>query len=215
MTPEPLRVMIADRHPLLRTGVCVTLTNDTRFEIVGEACCASDAQRQCGTSKPDVLLLDLRMPVASALRTLRYVRECCPNLKIVALSAEETPSFIRPLVHAGIDGYIHKTDVTDVLKEAVLTVANGGRFFSRNVLDTLLTAAPANPSQLAFAELSPREREIVGCIARGWNNSRIERELGITSQTVRNYVSRIYEKLDVGTRGRLIVWARKHGIGCD
>ena len=203
---EPVRVVLADDHPLIRAGLRARLAGESDIVVVGEASNGREAQQACETMEVDVLVLDLNMPGPSAAATVAHVQEHCPNVRVLVLTAYDDDAYVRGLVAAGVSGYILKDEAPDALVHAVRTVAHGGASFSRSVVAVLAHAPgqhrPGNPS------LSERERELLELLARGWDNAHLARELQLGEQTVRNYLSRLYSKLGVRTRSEAIVWAR-------
>jgi DNA-binding NarL/FixJ family response regulator len=160
--------------------------------------------------QPDVLVLDLNMPGPPATATLAFVQAHCPHVRVVVLTAYDDEAVVQELIEAGVGGYVLKDEAPDSLVQAVRSVVRGGTWFSQPVVTKYVRAstraAAAGPS---FTE---RESQILGMLARGWDNARIAEELHLGEQTVRNYVSRLYGKLGVQTRAEAIVWARDHGV---
>ncbi len=162
----------------------------------------------CRQLHPDVLVLDLNMPGPSSATTVAYVGEHCPETAVLVLTAFDDDAYVRAMLAAGVAGYVLKDEAPDALVDAVRSVAHGGTWFSRAVV-----AALAHPSAEANLGLSGRERELLGLLVQGWDNTRMAAELGLGEQTVRNYLSRLYSKLGVQTRAAAMVWAHDRGIG--
>lgn len=207
--PKPICVVIADDHPLMRSGVRATLEGAADIHVVGEASNGREAQSLCQRLEPDILILDLNMPGPSFLETLTSLQEAVPNVNVLVLTALEEGVYVRSLVKAGIAGYILKDEVPDALISAVRTVQHGGTWFSRTVFSKL---HEVTLDDNVLSDLTNRERDVLGLVARGRDNGEIAGELGLAEQTVRNYVSRIYEKVGVCSRVELAVWARDLGL---
>lgn len=186
--PRKLRVLLADDHPLVRSGIRATLAGEAHIELVGEATDSFEAQRLCAAQQPDVLLLDLSMPGPSPLETLAAVRARAPRTRVLVLTAYDDDTYVRGMVSAGVDGYLLKDEATEALLQALTALARGGTYFSRAVVQKLVDGNDRAPSPTDF---TPREVEMLVGIARGWDNRRIAAEFDLAEQTVRNYISRI------------------------
>ena len=204
-----IRVLLADDHPLVRTGLRTTLSAEADLELVGEATDGNETQRLCQELQPDVLLLDLNMPGPTPVETVNSVRQHNPHLKVLVLTAYDDEIYIRSIVAAGAVGYVLKDEAPEVLVHAIRTVFRGGSWFSSHLMERLVQKK-GEPRPVEAEDLSQRERQILTCIGQGWDNARIASELNLAEQTVRNYVSRIYFKLGVSNRAEAIVWAREH-----
>ncbi len=206
---EPIGVVIADDHPLMRSGIRATLLGAAEIRIVGEASDGNEVQNLCRRLEPHVLILDLNMPGPSFLETLTSLKNAAPNVNVLVLTAFDDGVYVRSLVKAGIAGYILKDEVPDALISAVRTVRHGGTWFSRAVFSKL---HEVSLSDGVLSDLTDRERTVLGLVALGKDNGEIADELELAEQTIRNYVSRIYEKVGVHSRVELAVWARDLGL---
>ena len=206
---ESIRVLIADDHPLVRSGLCTALQTEPDIVVAGEASDGDEAQRQCAALQPDVLVLDLNMDGPPATATLAAVRERCPRTRVLILTAYDDDVYVRGVVLAGAMGYVLKDEAPEALVQAVQTMAQGGTWFSRSLVENLVLQAEQGES--AAPPLTERESQIIQLIAQGWDNARIAGELCLSEQTIRNYVSRLYGKIGVQTRAEAVVWGRDHG----
>ena len=207
---ESIRVLIADDHPLIRSGLCTALQTEPDIVVAGEASDGDEVQRQCAGLQPDVLVLDLNMDGPPAVATLASVRELCPRTRVLILSAYDDDVYVRGVVLAGAVGYVLKDEAPEALVQAVRTVAQGGTWFSRSLVENLVLHAEHDQSDAP--PLTERESQIIQLIAQGWGNARIAEELCLSEQTIRNYVSRLYGKIGVQTRAEAVVWGRDHGV---
>ena len=212
---EPIRVLLADDHPLVRSGIRATLAEEPNICIVGEATNGEEAVALCEQHAPDVVLLDLSMPGPTPLVTIADLAKAHRNVRVLVLTAYDDDAYIHGVVRAGVAGYLLKDEATEALVSAVHAVVKGGTWFSRAVVDKMLTTRPADDHLERALELTARERELVEVIGQGWNNRRIAAEFDLAEQTVRNYVSRIYDKLGLRSRAEVVVWARKNGFTDD
>ncbi len=206
---QSIRVLIADDHPLVRSGLCTALQTEPDIVVAGEASDGDETQQQCADLQPDVLVLDLNMDGPPAVATLAAVRELCPRTRVLILTAYDDDVYVRGVVLAGAMGYVLKDEAPEALVQAVRTVAQGGTWFSRSLVENLVLQAEQNESDAP--PLTERESQIIRLIAQGWDNARIAEELCLSEQTIRNYVSRLYGKIGVQTRAEAVVWGRDHG----
>jgi DNA-binding NarL/FixJ family response regulator len=200
-----IRVILADDHPLVRTGLRTILAAETEIDLVGEATTGKEVQQLCLELQPDVLLLDLRMPGAHPMDTMAFLREHCPVMKIIVLTAYDNEVYIRGMAAAGAAGYILKDEAPEAVVQAIQTTARGGTWFSRPVVDKLANLRKEGP------HLTGREQQVLSLLIQGWDNARIAKELDLAEQTVRNQASQLYAKLGVKSRTEAVVWAKKQG----
>ncbi|MFO7540247.1 MAG: response regulator transcription factor [Chloroflexota bacterium] len=209
---DKIRVLLADDHPLIRSGISNALSSERKLVVVAEAATGEETCSLCRQHQPDVLLLDFYMPGSSPLQTMATVRQHCPQIRIVILTAYDDDSYVRGLIAAGIDGYILKDEAVEMVVNAVLSAAQGIPLFSQSVVMKLAQAQEKQPDTNPRSHLSDREYQILTFIAQGWNNRRIAKELDLAEQTIRNIVSRIYRKLNVNSRAEAIIMARQCGM---
>jgi DNA-binding NarL/FixJ family response regulator len=207
---EPIRVLLADDHPVVRAGLRTTLESEPDIVVVGEATDGDQAQQHCRALQPDVLVLDLNMPGPPAPATVSFVQAHCPNVRVVVLTAYDDDAYVRGLIEAGVGGYVLKDEAPEALVQAVRSVVHGGTWFSQPVVTKFVRASARPPT--TGPPLTERERQLLRLLAQGWDNARIAEESHLGEQTVRNYVSRLYGKLGVRTRAEAIVWARDHDV---
>ena len=209
---DTVRVLLADDHPIVRSGIKGALETEDNIKVVGEANDGFEVQTLCRELLPDVLLLDLNMPGPKATETIAVVRETCPDTKIVMLTAHDEDAYIRAVMRAGVSGYLLKEEAVDTVVKAVRAVKKGAAWYSQTIAERFVQWQFGREPEIEDAQLTPRERELLVLVAKGWDNARIAQELSLAEQTVRNYTSTLYEKLQVHSRAEAIVWARERGF---
>ena len=211
-----LRVLIADDHPIFRDGIQTLLATADDIVAVGEARTGDEAVELAATLAPDVILMDIRMPGCSGIDATRRIVAANPTVRVLVVSMFEDDASIFTAMRAGARGYILKdADRSDILR-AIRAVGQGEAIFSPAIATRLLDYFTSPSQSLAateFPELTDREREILEMVADGYRNVDIARQLVLSPNTVRNYVSSIFTKLQVSDRGHAIIRARKAGLG--
>lgn len=206
---KPVRVLLADDHPLIRAGIRTALNAAQGIELVAEASNGDEAYTLACTHRPDVLLLDLNMPGLSPLELVSRLRQEVPTLHVVVLTAFDDDVYVRSLLNAGVKGYILKDEALEAVVQAIQSVAVGGTWFSETIAKRLFSQSNGEPFA-SPAVLSEREKEVMRYLLRGMSNQEIANEMALAEQTVRNYVSRIYNKLGVRSRTEAALWAWLH-----
>ena len=207
-----IRVVLADDHPIVRSGIKSALEVERDIRVVGEAGNGQDACDICRELTPEVLLLDLNMPGSKATETIASIRESTPTTKIVMLTAHDEDAHIRAVMRAGVSGYLLKEEAVDTVVKAVRAVRKGAAWYSQSIAERFVQWQFGREPEIEDAQLTPRERELLVLVAKGRDNSSIAQELNLAEQTVRNYTSTLYEKLGVHSRAEAIVWARERGF---
>lgn len=213
---EPLRVLIADDHPLFRHGIVALLSATPDMEVVGEASTGEEAMVLAATLAPDLVLMDIQMPGVNGVEATRQILRASPHVRILMVTMFEDEASVFTAMRAGARGYVLKDTEKAELLRAIRAVGSGEAIFSPAIATRLLEffSAPRPPlPPQAFPELTEREREILDLIAQGRNNAEIASQLVLSPHTVRNYVSNIFSKLQVADRAQAIVRAREEGMG--
>ncbi len=218
---EPVRLLIADDHPVYRDGLHVLLRTLAGTVVVGEATTGEEAIQRAMELQPDVILMDVRMPGLNGIEATRRILATSPHIGILVLTMYEDDDSVFAAMQAGARGYILKgADQMDILR-AVQAVMRGEAIFSAPIAQRLMhyfahisPLAGSEPGAAAlFPELTEREREILALLAQGWNNQAIAQQLVLSPKTVRNHVSNIFSKLQVADRAQAIIRARDAGLG--
>lgn len=212
---EPLRVLIADDHPLFRKGMRALLTATPGTEVVGEATTGQEAIELAAALQPDVILMDLQMPGINGIEATRQILHTSPHIRILVVTLFEDDASIFTTLRAGARGYILKDAKEEEMLRAIRAVGSGEAIFSpaiaTRLMDFFAAPRPAAPKEI-FPTLTEREREILQMIARGRTNNDIAKELTLSTKTVGNYVSNIFSKLQVADRAQAIIRARDAGL---
>jgi DNA-binding NarL/FixJ family response regulator len=207
-------VVLADDHPMFRFGVAAALATVPEVELVGEASNGRELLAVVATTTPDVVLMDVAMPELDGVAATRALLARDPGLAVLVVTMHGDDASVQRSLQAGARGYLLKGAGREELVRAVLAVAAGDSVFSgpvaRRIVAGYADAAAAPPS---FAELTPREREVLEQLAAGARNSEIARRLSMTDKTVRNHVSAILAKLHVPDRTAAALRARERGLG--
>jgi DNA-binding NarL/FixJ family response regulator len=211
---EPLRLVVVDDHQLFRAGVRSELAG--RCEIVGEAGEPSAAVATVLETHPDVVLLDVHLPGGGGVAVLRGLSEVAQAPPVLVLSVSDSAEDVVPMIRAGALGYVTKTIETSDLLRALRTVAAGDAYFSPRLAAFVLQAfsgrAPQPASEPGLEALTPREREVLHHLARGYAYKQIGARLGISARTVESHVSSVLRKLQLSSRYEVAHWAATHGM---
>jgi len=210
-----IRVVVADDHPIVRAGLTALLSSLPDIEIVGTATNGREAVREVVTTRPDVALLDLKMPELDGIGATREIAKMAPEVGVLVLTMSDDDDSVFAAMRAGARGYLVKGVEQDDIARAIRSVAAGEAIFGPGVAQRVLgfLTMPSPRPEVAFPELTPREHDVLDLLAAGLNNARIADRMGIASKTVANNVSSIFTKLQVADRAQAIVRARDAGLG--
>jgi DNA-binding NarL/FixJ family response regulator len=202
---HPIRVLIADDHPVVRAGLTSMLGTQTELEIVGSAASGEEVLAKLGQAKPDVLLLDLRMHGLSGVETLVAMKRAADETRVIILTSFETDEDIYRAVQAGAQGYLLKDTSLKEMVTAIRTVHAGKRYIPQDIAARLA-------DRMMRTDLTPREIEILKLLSKGPTNKQIGQALGISENTVKNHVNSIIEKLEVSDRTEAATTAIQRGL---
>jgi two-component system response regulator NreC len=210
-----ISVVLVDDHAVVRSGIRLLLERQEDIEVVGEAGNAKDALFRARALKPDVILLDVVMPGESGIEVLPRLLEESPETKVLVLSMQDDPSYVREAFAAGAQGYVLKEAADDEVVSAVREIANGGRYV-HPTLGARMVAADAEERAAAEADpLSDREREVLRLLALGHTNQEMAEKLYISVRTAESHRAHIMQKLRLSTRAELVRYALSHGLLAD
>jgi DNA-binding NarL/FixJ family response regulator len=214
MAGDPLRLLIADDHPLFRKGLRILLGAVPDFALVGEAETGQTAVARSLELQPDVVLMDLQMPGGSGIEATREIVAASPTTKILVVTLFEDDDSVFAALRAGARGYVLKDTDEEELIRAIRAVGHGEAIFGPAVASRVLAffAAGRSDAPRLFPTLTEREGEILRLMARGKSNATIADELYLSPKTVANHVSNIFAKLQVADRAEAIIRARDAGL---
>jgi len=218
MQDEPIRVLLADDHPVYRDGLAALLASVDGLEVVGTAEDGLSAVALATELQPDVVVMDVQMPGLDGIEATRRVTAASPHIGVVVLTMAEEDATLFSAMQAGARGYLLKGANQAEITRAVTAVARGEAIFgptiARRIADFFADGPAAGSAvEQAFPQLTAREREILELVAAGRSNAQIASTLFLSPKTVRNNVSNIFAKLHVADRAEAIVRAREAGLG--
>ena len=212
-----IRVYIADDHGVLRGGLRVFIGAQFDMEVVGEAANGPDAESGVKETEPDVVLMDISMPRGGGLAAIAAIKSVRPRTRILVLTVHDEVGYVRAAADAGAIGYVVKSAVDTELLAAIRAVAEGRTFMDVSVglglaEHTMSRRPSAMPGGREKAQLTEREREVMGRVAEGYTNSQIAEELQLGVKSVETYRARVMEKLGLESRADLVRFALESGI---
>jgi len=207
-----IRVLISDDHPVVRAGIVSMLNKEPDIHVVGEIGDGSQVERLTRENAPDVLVLDVNMPGLDPVATTRHLKEQCPTLHILVLTAYDDDAYVVGLLSAGATGYLLKEEALETLVTAIRAVAQGESWLSQRIAGRLARKALDRAETAPPGPLTPREQEVLRLLALGLSNDGIAERLVITRRTAQNHVSSIYGKLELASRAEAVLYAIRHGL---
>lgn len=208
-----IKVLIADDQALFRSGLARLLGEDSTVEIVGQATDGNDAIKQAGLLKPDVILMDLKMPNLDGVEATRRIAATHPGIKVLILTTFEADSYVIQALQAGASGYVLKDTRPEAVISSIQAVFAGERVMASTVANRVLEMLTGTTTRREFYDnMTPREIEILKLMAGGMANKTIAYRLKISEKTVRNHISNFYEKLQIYDRAQAVLYAVRKGL---
>jgi two-component system, NarL family, nitrate/nitrite response regulator NarL len=217
-TPQSVRILVADDHPIFRDGLRKLLEAESDFQVIGEASDGGEAIEMAQQLKPDILLLDLSMPRVPGLEAVRELRNSVEAIKIILLTAAIDREQIVDALHHGVRGVVLKESATQLLLKSIRCVMSGQYWVGRESVSDLvriirdLTAIPEQGTRKRSYNLTPRELDIISAIVDGYTNKDIAEKFSIAEQTVKHHLGNIFDKLGVSNRLELALFAVNHHL---
>jgi len=213
MTP---RILLADDHAVLRSGLRLLLTSTGEYEVVGEASSGTETLTLAEQLQPDLILLDLSMPALSGLDALPTLRKIAPSSRVLILTMHDDPQYLRQALKHGASGYVLKKAADSELLSAMRAVLRGEVYvhpsMTRVLLEDMLPASRSAESEDTWSTLSEREQEVLRMVALGYTSAEIADQLGLSAKTVETYRARGMEKLGLRTRAALVKFILQEGL---
>ncbi|QNE36976.1 response regulator [Leifsonia shinshuensis] len=210
MSPAPIRVFLADDHEIVRRGVVALIDAQDDMEIVGEAATAGQARARILAVRPDVAVLDVRLPDGSGIDVCRAVKQGEPGIRCLMLTAYDDEDALRSAIIAGADGYVVKDIRASTLLEDIRAAHRGKRLIDPRMAERVSATLREPADDPRFASLGLRERQVLALIADGRTNRQIAERLGLAEKTVKNYVSSLLAKLGLERRTQAAVLHLEH-----
>jgi DNA-binding NarL/FixJ family response regulator len=211
-----IRVLLADDQPLVRAGLRRIIDADPAVTVVGEAEDGLDAVRQAGALRPDIVLMDVRMPVFDGIEATRRLTEAESPARVIVLTTFGLDEYVLAALRSGASAFVLKEAPPEDILAAIHSVASGRAVIDpavvQAVIDELGRRPPRAELAASIAELTPREREVLSLLARGLSNAEIAAELVVGEGTVKTHVARVLSKLDVRDRVQAVVFAYEAGV---
>ncbi len=213
---QKIRILVVDDHTILRDGICALLTLASDMEVVGEAANGREALEKVKELEPDVVIMDIAMPLLGGLETTRRMRKEFPETKVLALTQYADKEYVFPVIEAGAHGFISKTAASSELALGIRSVYRGESFLSSSVAKLLVEnfqqAGNLQQRRDPYDQLTGRERDVLKLLVEGHTTQEIADILVISPKTVEGYKTSLMDKLDIHNRVDLVKYALRKGI---
>jgi two-component system response regulator DegU len=214
-THKKTRILVADDHAIVREGYCKVLEQESDFEVVAEAADGDEAIRLTIELKPDIVLLDIRMPNVNGIEATKQIKEACPDVTVIILSAYDDDQFVFSALEVGADAYLLKSSRGREIVASIRAVCEGESVLhpsiTRKVLGRSIPAAHKPGQKEGVGRLSEREKEVLTLATKGLSNKDIAKELSITMRTVQAHFTSVFNKLQVNSRSEALLLGLKEG----
>jgi len=213
---RPIRILLADDHAILRDGIRALLSDEADLQVVGEAENGRQALEQARALRPDIVIMDIGMPLLSGLEATKHIRRDVPESRVLILTMHQNDEYLAQVLAAGASGYVLKDTAGRELVLAIRQVARGEPFFSplmtRTLTSLYLSSLEAERTHDPYDDLTIREREILQLVAEGFTNRQIAEMLKLSIKTVKTHRLHLMQKLDLHDRTELVKYAFQKGI---
>jgi DNA-binding NarL/FixJ family response regulator len=212
----PIKLLLADDHPVVRRGLRAMLEAEPDMTVVGEAGDGAEALRMAEALRPDIVIMDISMPQMDGLEATRRIKAEGLPTQVLILTVHAQERYLFPVLKAGGAGYVLKSTIDTELVGAIRTVASGGAFLypsaAKLVLEDYLAHLRGGPDQDVYDQLSEREREVLKLIALGHTAPEVAEQLGLSPKSIETYRTRLMQKLDLHSRAALVRYALNRGL---
>jgi DNA-binding NarL/FixJ family response regulator len=205
-------VMIVDDQTLFRRGLVKLLESDPRIKIVDDAANGAEAMEKIAKNAPDVVLVDIKMPVMDGIETTRRIVSQYPKTRVLVLTTFENDGYVIQALKAGASGYLLKDSQPEAIVLAMLAILSGERVMTESVADQFLNLISGGNQKARYDGMTRREVEILRLLGQGMTNKQMAYRLKISEKTVRNHISNFYAKLGVGDRSQAVLYAVRKGL---
>lgn len=211
---KPIKVIVCDDQEIVRQGLSTILNADPRIEVIGTATDGEDLLGKVDLTPPDLILMDLKMPIMDGVQATRQIRQRYAEVKVLVLTTYDDEEWILAAIHAGANGYLLKDTPSETLRAAIADTVTGKMHLDPAVAGKVVQNLGSQNFSLEKAEfsLTDREHEILGLMAQGLSNADIARTLFLSEGTVRNYTSHLFTKLGVNDRTQAVIAALRYGL---
>jgi len=205
-----LKVLIVDDDALIRESLKILLDLEDDVEVIGTASNGQEAYRFCQRERPDVVLMDIRMPIMDGVLGTKLIKESFRDVKVIILTTFKDDEYIREAIKNGAEGYILKNQSSDSIIDCLRAVYKGNAVFQKDIADALASMMEKEKRKKPDVDLTPRETEIMKLISEGLSNKEISVKLYLSEGTIRNYVTALLEKLELRDRTQLAIYYLKN-----
>jgi len=211
---KPIRIFLADDHPLFRIGLRLSLGQYEHIEVIGEASDGFSAVERIQSDPPDISLIDADMPGFSGILAIKVLRQALPDAKILVLSTYRDEAYIRDAMRAGANGYVSKSVEVQELVRIITSLCKGEAVISPYLMNLTVSSLPQQQANGAtdLPPLTLRETEILRAVSEGKGNKEISSSFNISIETVKSHIKSIYRKLEVKNRVEALMVARQQGL---
>lgn len=210
------KILIVDDFPIFRDGLRILISNVNDLEVIGEAENGSIAVQQAGKLEPDVILMDLTMPIMNGTEAIRIIKQRQPAIKIIALTEQKSDDYVQAAFEAGVNGYVLKDDTSDSLLAAISSVLNNQIYLTPGICETILGGflgySENTRSAVSWCRLTVREREVMKLVAEGHKNREIALLLSLSIKTIEKHRSNLMSKLKIRSVSELTSYAIEHSL---
>lgn len=209
-----IKVMIADDHQLFREGISTLLNSHENIEVIAQAQDGTEAIEKARQYKPDVVLIDIAMPVMNGIEATKKLKTIIPGIKIITVSMHSDRQYVKGALEAGADGYLLKNCTYRQLTDAIQSVVDGKKYLSQDITELVISGylSPTAPGVDEYSQLSEREKEIFMMFAEGKSTREISEKLFISVKTVNTHKQNILDKLSLNSNADLVKYALKKGL---